>query len=115
MNPVDGNVSGDSPQDKHSALFLRLVFMFQTAALQQMGKLVDPITGKTRRDLEQAAVSIDTLDMLRARCRGNLAPDEERLLNHVIAELQLNYVDEVGRAPQAEAEEKGAETSPPPG
>ena len=83
--------------DKNSILFTRLILMFQTAALQQMGKLTDPLTGKTERNLAQASHTIDTLDMLRIKCRGNLSHDEDAFLTHVISELKLNYVDECNR------------------
>ena len=63
----------------------------------QMGKLTDPLTGKTERNLAQASHTIDTLDMLRIKCRGNLSPDEDAFLTHVISELKLNYVDECNR------------------
>jgi hypothetical protein len=83
--------------EKDSLLLMRLVFMFQTAAMQQMGKIADPINGKIDKDLAEASVSIDTLIMIRKKCKNNLSEDEERFLNHVIYELQLNYVDEINR------------------
>ena len=98
--------------DKDGILFRRLIFTFQTAAMQQMGKLVDPVAGRVARDLEQAALSIDTLDMLSRRCRGNLTADESRILDLTISELKLNNIDEIGRPePQPEVE-KGAESPP---
>ena len=38
----------------NEALFLHLVMMFQMAAMQQMGKIPNPITQKIEQDLEQA-------------------------------------------------------------
>ncbi len=82
---------------KNTILFTRLLLTFQTNAMQQMGKLADPWTGNIARDLDQARIAIDTLDMLRDRCRGNMTNEEERFLGHILAELKLNYVDELGR------------------
>ena len=96
---------------KKSILFKRLILTFQTAAIQQMGKLADPISGKIARDLEQASLSIDTLDMLQEKCKGNLTKDEEDFLIFVISELKLNYVDEVGR-PDKQSEETEEENTP---
>ena len=95
--------------DRRSFLFKRLVLMFHTAAMQQLGKLYDPVTGSVQRDLEQAALSIDTLDMLFEKSRGNLTVDEENFLKHIISELKLNYVDEVGRP---ESQPVSAENKP---
>ena len=46
------------------------------------------------RDLDQAQLSIDMLDMLEAKTRGNLTDEEKKYLGEVLKELKLNYVDE---------------------
>jgi hypothetical protein len=87
--------------DKNAALFFNLVMIFQSEAMRQMGKIKNPVTDKIERDMEHAQFSIDMLDMLAARTKGNLAKEEEDFLNHVIRELKLNYVDEVNKDKQA--------------
>jgi hypothetical protein len=91
---------------KETALFMQLVITFQTAAWQQMGKIKNPLTDKIERSLDQARYSIDMLDMLRSRTKGNLSEDESKFLNQVIGELQLNYVDEQRKDEKAKAEAK---------
>ncbi|MFH0765083.1 MAG: DUF1844 domain-containing protein [Calditrichota bacterium] len=110
-----------SELDKSSLQFLRLTLSFQTAAWQHLGKIPNPLSGKLERDLSQAADAIDTLDMLKNRCRGNLLPEEERMIYHILSELKLNYVDEVSRkdestpkTPENSQAEPSSE-SPPPG
>lgn len=83
--------------NKNTILFARLVLTFHNAAMQQMGKIVDPVSGKIKRSLPDASLSINTLDMLRDRCSGNLKPDEQRLIDQIVAELKLNYIDECSR------------------
>jgi len=87
--------------EKDELLLTQLILMFQTAALQQMGKLKNPMLDKIQRDLEQAQISIDMIDMLQRKMKGNLNLDEERLLSSIIRELKLNYVDEVAKSQQA--------------
>lgn len=87
----------ENREEKHTALFIHLALSFKTAAVQQLGKLPNPATGKIERDLPQASMTIDLLDMLAAKCKGNLAADEEQFLKHTISELKLNYIDEIGR------------------
>lgn len=87
--------------DKNAALFFNLVMIFQSEAMRQMGKIKNPMTDKIERDMEHAQFSIDMLDMLAARTKGNLVKEEEEFLNHVIRELKLNYVDEVNKDRQA--------------
>ena len=76
-------------------LFLGLIHSFQAAAMQQMGKTMNPFTEKIERDLGQARLSIDMLEMLQERTSGNLTGEESRFLSHVLTELRLNYVAEV--------------------
>jgi hypothetical protein len=82
-------------EQKNQMLFTELVLMFHTAAMQQMGKITHPVSGKVERHLESAQNSIDLLDMLLTRMKGNLNNDEERFLKQVLQELKLNYIDEM--------------------
>jgi len=68
--------------------------MFQAGAWQHLGKVASPISGKVERDLRMAQHSIDLLAMLESKTKGNLNPEETHLLQHVLYELRLNYVDE---------------------
>lgn len=83
--------------EKQSMLFTQLVLLFQTAALQHMGKLKNPISDKVERDLFQAQLAIDMLDMIQNKMRGNLSSDEERMLTAILNELKINYVDEAAK------------------
>jgi hypothetical protein len=83
-------------------LFIQVVSMFQVAAMQQLGKLMDPISNEVKRDVVQAKVSIDILDVLKEKTKGNLTSDEEEFLNKVLFELHMNYVEELKRPEQSE-------------
>ncbi len=96
---------------KNQLLFAQLVLMFHTAAMQQMGKLKNPLTDNIERDLSQAQVSVDMLDMMKEKMKGNLTGDEERFLTDILRELKLNYVDELNKdqATRTEEDKKGNE------
>jgi len=81
----------------HGFLFMQLVLQNQQLAMMSMGKLKNPVSDKIERNLEFAKMSIDTLDMLVAKTKGNLSEYEEKFLTEVIKELKLNYVDEVNK------------------
>lgn len=81
-------------KDKHSQLFLQLAFMYHAACMEQLGKVKSTITGKIERDLAAAQGTIDLLDMLKEKTKGNLSTEEDRFLAELIRELKLNYVDE---------------------
>jgi|WetSurMetagenome_2_1015567.scaffolds.fasta_scaffold11348_5 hypothetical protein len=101
--------------ERNAFLFTHLVAMFETLALQQLGKLVSPITGKVERDLRQSRITIDMLVMIREKTAGNLLPEEQRIINAVLTELQMNYLDESNRAEEGPAgdndEERDTEKS----
>jgi hypothetical protein len=80
---------------REAALFLQLVLGLQQAAMMSLGKLMNPMSGKLDRNLEAAKNTIDTLGAIEARTRGQLEPDEQRVLTQVLTDLRLNYVDEV--------------------
>jgi hypothetical protein len=102
---------------KENPLFLGLVGNLQVSAVIHLGKLADPISGETKRDLSAAKASIDLLRMLREKTHGNLTEGERRVLDHTIFELELNYVEESSReerepkAAVAEPEDAGDENA----
>jgi hypothetical protein len=85
-------------------LFMQLVAMFQYAAMQQMGKLPSPVSGRIGRDLEQAKASIAMVEMLRNRTEGNRSAGETEFLDKVLFELRMNFVDESRRPADAPPE-----------
>ena len=61
-------------------------------ALVHLGELPEPQTGEVSRDLEQARHTIDILDMLQQKTRGNLTDQEARLLQGLCTELKMKFV-----------------------
>jgi hypothetical protein len=99
--------------EKQQFLFTQLVLMFHSATMHQLGKIKNPITGTIERDLAAAQDSIDLLDMLKEKTKGNLNEQENRLLGTVIQELKLNYVDEANK-PEPETKTPPPATDPAP-
>jgi hypothetical protein len=89
--------------DLNKVLFMNLVMMLASSAMQQMGKLVNPMTNKTEVNLEGAQVTIDLLTMIQTKTQGNLDKDEEKMLKDLLSALQLNYVESASAAPTADA------------
>ncbi len=76
-----------APQDL-TGLFV----MLASSALIGLGESPDPLTGRVQRDLAQARDAIEMLRLLRERTQGNRTPDEDRLLDQVLYDLQLAFV-----------------------
>ena len=101
-----------NPQEKETALFANLVMMFHSATMQHLGKIKNPVSDAIERDLIQAQLTIDLLDMLAAKTKGNLSEDENKFLTNVVRELKLNYVDEQVKAAQESKEPAKKEGQP---
>jgi hypothetical protein len=76
-------------------LFIELVYSFQNMAMIAMGKLVNPATNKTDRNMPQAKATIDMIRMLKEKTANNLTENETKLIEQVVLNLQLNYADEI--------------------
>ena len=103
-----------------SALFAQLVMQQANMAMLLLGRVPNPETGKTVRDLEAARLFIDQLEMLEAKTKGNLTREEEQLLKQSLMSLRMAFV-EVVQSPEepakpvapASTEEKKIEAAAP--
>jgi hypothetical protein len=74
--------------------FVAFVFSLASNAAVHFGDLPDPMTGERRPvDLEAAAQLIDILAMLEEKTRGNLTAEERQLIDQVIYELRMRFVE----------------------
>ena len=85
--------------DKNDQLFMQLLYMFHTSAMQGLGKIADP-TGQVNRNLEYVSQTIDLMAMLKEKTKGNISDDMEKMLDGMLSELRINYVDEKNKAPE---------------
>jgi len=77
--------------------FSTLVLSLGTTALYQLGAVPDPETGEhVSPDPLVAQQTIDTLEMLRDKTRGNLDDEERKLIDSLLYELRMRFV-ETGR------------------
>ena len=76
--------------------FTVLVNAMAQPALIFLGEIPHPGTGQPEVNLEQARLQIDLLTVLRAKTRGNLSSEEDGLLDRLLYQLQLLYVERSG-------------------
>ena len=88
----------DQNPSRQAALFLQLLLGLQQSGMMSLGKLMNPLSRKIETNLEVARDTIDTLASLEARTRGNLEPDEARVLAQVLTDLRMNYLDELKKS-----------------
>ena len=73
--------------------FATFLVGLSSEALGALGELPDPSTGQARRDLQAAQQLIDIIGMLRDKTRGNLDQTEQSLIDAVLFDLRMKYVE----------------------
>jgi hypothetical protein len=86
--------------EKNDQLFIQLLYIFHASAMQALGKMKNPLTGKIERNLEQAKQSIEIFEMLKEKTVNNLSPESVKALDNFLTEIRLNYVDEMNKTKQ---------------
>jgi hypothetical protein len=73
--------------------FSGFILSLATTAAVHFGDIADPNTGdRSEPNLAAAAQMIELIAMLQERTKGNLIEPEERLLDDLLYELRLRYV-----------------------
>jgi hypothetical protein len=80
----------DSPMPP--ATFELLLTTLATEALVAMGQVPHPATGKLEAQRNQSKYLIDTLDVLREKTKGNLSADEQQLLESMLHQLRMLFI-----------------------
>ena len=86
--------AGTTPLKPPPATFEFLVQTLFTQALMAFGRVPNPITQQSLKNLDTARHFIDTLEMLEKKTAGNLEQDEQRLLDEVLHQLRMSYMQE---------------------
>jgi hypothetical protein len=90
-----GEMADLSRADMQSALFAQMIMQLSNMAMMLLGKVPDPQSGQTIRDLEAAKLFIDQLEVLEAKTKGNLTKEEDALLKQTLMALRLTFVEAV--------------------
>jgi hypothetical protein len=92
-----GTASGAAfpPVDFHT-----FVLSLGSSALLHLGELEDPEAGAPQKDLALAKHTIDLLEMLEQKTKGNLTPPEEKLIESLLYDLRLRYVEATRAQPK---------------
>ncbi len=75
--------------------FSTFVISLSTQVLMHLGEVPNPVDGKTESDIAAAKQIIDIIGMLREKTRGNLDSGEQKLMDDVLFDLRMKYVEAV--------------------
>jgi hypothetical protein len=74
--------------------FVAFVISMASNAAVHFGDAPDPVSNEMRPpNLEAASQVIELLAMLEQKTRGNLTAEERQLLDQILFELRMRYVD----------------------
>jgi hypothetical protein len=73
--------------------FGTFVLSLGSSAIMHLGEFEHPQSGKVEKDLGMAKHTIDLLSMLQEKTRGNLSAQEDKLLESLLYDLRLRYVN----------------------
>jgi hypothetical protein len=91
---VDAGAAAPGARELPKPDFASLLISLGHSALYHLGLVADPQSGaRGERNLALARESIDLVEMLQHKTRGNLTPDEERLLEDLLYDLRMRYVE----------------------
>ena len=74
------------------ASFELLLTTLATESLVALGQVPHPLTGKANVQRNQGKFLIDTIEVLRDKTKGNLTPNESELLESMLHQLRLLFV-----------------------
>jgi hypothetical protein len=88
-----GELDASSAQHLPPVDFHTFVLSLGSSALLHLGELEHPDGSEAQPDLPLAKHTIDIIAMLQEKTRGNLSPPEERLIESLLYDLRLRYVE----------------------
>jgi len=91
--PAEDLPSGTEEDHNFQIDFSTFVFSLTSSAFYNLGDMPDPMTGKTETNLPAVQQTIDMLNMLKEKTKGNLTDEEAKLMDQMIYELQMKYVE----------------------
>lgn len=73
--------------------FSSFLLSLSSSTLLHLGEIADPQSGEKKKDLTLAKQSIDIIGLLKDKTKGNLTQEEEKLLEHLLYDLRMRFVE----------------------
>jgi len=82
----------DLMNDDNPASFVNFLSTLVTNAAASLGAMPHPVTGQKSVDLDTGKYWIDVLAMLREKTSGNLSSQEQKLIEGILGDLQMQFL-----------------------
>ena len=73
--------------------FSTFIFSLNSSALFHLGEIPDPVTNKRDKNLPLVKQTIDIVGILKDKTEGNLTKEEDVLINNILYDLRMRYVE----------------------
>ena len=73
--------------------FSTFIVSLASSAMVHLGETPNPEDGSTSHDLALARNSIDLIAMLKEKTEGNLTDDEKKLVDTLLYDLRMRFVE----------------------
>jgi hypothetical protein len=88
----------EAPSEEPTKIdFPSYILSYYTQGLVLLGEVPNPYTNKKEEDLDGARHIVDIVTMLQEKTKGNLAKEEERLVESVLYELRMKFMAKTNR------------------
>lgn len=78
-------------------IFIEFVMMQAQNAALCLGQITDPRIGQPQVNIPLAKMFIDQLSVIRAKTAGNLSPDEQRVIDSAVEQMEMAFVHVASR------------------
>ena len=93
----EGQVRKDGKCVMPEVTFTAFIMSLNTSAYFHLGEISDPVSGDKQEDLVLAKHTIDTLQLLEEKTKGNLTDEEQDILKNSLCDLKMRYVAKVSK------------------
>jgi hypothetical protein len=92
LEPEGDDEDEEIPGEQDPTSFVNFMMSLASQAAAALGAMPHPVTGQRSLDLDLGKHWIDTMAMLKNKTKGNLHPKEEQLLNGLLSDLRMQFI-----------------------
>ncbi|MCU0237898.1 MAG: DUF1844 domain-containing protein [Pyrinomonadaceae bacterium] len=92
VEQIDESIEDELLDAENPASFVNFLSTLASQAFASLGAMPHPVTGQRSLDLETAKYWIEVLAMIKQKTDGNLLNKEAELLNGILSDLKMNFV-----------------------
>ncbi len=83
--------------DEFKITFDNFIMSLAQTAYVQLGIIEDPFNKQKSKELKDAKNTIDLIEMLKEKTKGNLTEEEQKLIEDVLYDLRMKYLYETDK------------------